>query len=56
MMTPKNAVRWLRLDSQEQRDRIKSELTAPSVDQVDQEMWRRKTEALEIVLSFVEEH
>lgn len=51
----KKAVRWLRLDSDEQRERIKKELTVPNSIMVDAEMWRRRNEAMETVLTFVEE-
>lgn len=56
MMTPKEAAAWLRMDSQDQREAIKGDMTAPSVNAVDVEWWRRRNEAMDVVLTFAEDH
>jgi hypothetical protein len=53
-MTPKEAAAWMRMDSQEQRDHITSTLTAPSVSQVDHQMWAMRNKALRILIEHAE--
>lgn len=54
-MTPKEAARWLRRTPEEKEERVAATFTAPSWTQVKTEIARRDNEAMEIVLTFVEE-
>lgn len=54
-MTPKAAARWLRRDDQEKWDRVVEDMTAPTWQEVKTEIARRDNEAMEVVLTFIEE-
>lgn len=51
----KKAVRWLRLEPDKREEKAAATMTAPSWTQVKLEVARRDNEAMETVLTFVEE-
>jgi len=54
-MNVNEAAAWLRLDHEEREAKVINELTVPTWSDVKRELARRENEALDVVLTFVEE-